>query len=434
MSRLFTNGTTDVVTVVPAAEINNLAQRSQMVWVKATSFGGDSDFCLFSRGNATYFDFYPDVGDDGFCYGGVECDAEPTWGSLNSFPVIGDWMHVAMTFDIDTDALVHVYINGVEIDYDQHDVGTPPLGDDSAVNLLIGKFFGTNDFTVDGLLFDYRYYDSVLTESEIAEIVAGGPSVNPGGSSMVIQLTFETDEGATEPDASGNGNTGAITGATFDADNPSFAPSGATAITDVVVNNSLPVERNSPFDVVVTVDAPTSQDTEIELTFTGDGDITGTLIGTILSGETEVTIVDLVIDSIGEDDFFSADGISGDVVTPFDSDLFDVIDSTEPTGDAAGIGEFGGESLSEAFFNPDEMDLIQVVNEGGDVVWNLTFDGVATVNPVSPAPTQKALIGRYQGQSFALAFPNPYQKDIFQIIGQGDNVVFWVDATGISHI
>jgi hypothetical protein len=32
-----------------------------------------------------------------------------------------------------------------------------------------------------------------------------------------------------------------------------------------------------------------------------------------------------------------------------------------------------------------------------------------------------------------LAFPNPYSKDVLQVIGQGDNVVFWVDATGISH-
>lgn len=99
--------------------------------------------------------------------------------------------------------------------------------------------------------------------------------------------------------------------------------------------------------------------------------------------------------------------------------------------DTIAPGQYGGNSLAQAFFNPSKLDLMQVVNEGGKVVWNLTWSGIATVNPNSS--TLKAMLGRYEGQSFAAAFPNPYSKDVLQIIGQGDNVVFWVDHTGAAH-
>jgi Concanavalin A-like lectin/glucanases superfamily len=98
------------------------------------------------------------------------------------------------------------------------------------------------------------------------------------------------------------------------------------------------------------------------------------------------------------------------------------------TPGTVGVGSFGGSSLATAFYNPYGLDLIQVVNEGGDVVWSLAADGTATTNPVTSTP--KALIGRYEGSSFALAFPNPYSLNIFQVIGQGDNIVFWVDSDG----
>lgn len=101
---------------------------------------------------------------------------------------------------------------------------------------------------------------------------------------------------------------------------------------------------------------------------------------------------------------------------------------TTPTFKVIGVGEYGGDTLPEAFYNPDGMDLLQVVNEGGNIVWNLSADGVSTFLPDSP--TSKALVGRYEGESFVLAFPNPYGYDVFQVIGQGDNVAFWVNSDG----
>lgn len=101
------------------------------------------------------------------------------------------------------------------------------------------------------------------------------------------------------------------------------------------------------------------------------------------------------------------------------------------TNNTIGVGAYGGDSLANAFYNPQNLDLIQIVAEGGDIVWSLTATGTATVNPGSHTTT--ALLGRYEGASFARAFYNPYSKDIFQVISPGDDVVFWVDSTGAAH-
>lgn len=105
--------------------------------------------------------------------------------------------------------------------------------------------------------------------------------------------------------------------------------------------------------------------------------------------------------------------------------------SAKATSGSVGVGSYGGKTLAEAFYNPHNLDLLQVVNEGGDVVWNLTYDGTATASPGSS--THNALLGVYAGETFALAFPNPYSQDILQIIGPGDTVEFWVDSTGAAH-
>ena len=88
-------------------------------------------------------------------------------------------------------------------------------------------------------------------------------------------------------------------------------------------------------------------------------------------------------------------------------------------------------SLAAAFPNPQTLDLIQVVNSAGKVVWNLTPDGAVHTNPA--APTHGSLLGQFRGASFAAAFAdNPMQYDIFQVVGPGGTSVFHVDYTGAA--
>jgi hypothetical protein len=99
-----------------------------------------------------------------------------------------------------------------------------------------------------------------------------------------------------------------------------------------------------------------------------------------------------------------------------------------PTNGTVGVGQFFGTTFESAFTNPENLDVLQVVNEGGKVVWNLTFHGVASTNPASP--TNGALF-TYFGSSFAQAFnTNPDNLDILQVVQSGTKVIFSVDYQG----
>lgn len=101
------------------------------------------------------------------------------------------------------------------------------------------------------------------------------------------------------------------------------------------------------------------------------------------------------------------------------------------THDTIPPGEYGGRNLAEAFYNPGHLDIVQVVNQSGKVVWSLNYQGTVSINPAHPSG--QAILGKFEGATFALAFPNPYAKDVLQIIGPGDKVYFWVDYLGVAH-
>ena len=89
-----------------------------------------------------------------------------------------------------------------------------------------------------------------------------------------------------------------------------------------------------------------------------------------------------------------------------------------------------GTSLAASVQNPSKLDLLQVVDEGGKVVWNLTSAGVANTNPATSTGT--ALLRRYFGSTFSAAFVNPSGLDIFQVIDQGGAVVYHVTSAGLA--
>jgi hypothetical protein len=229
MSRQTLTGSLDVITVTHAASINNLAARTIMGWVKPSVYGfsfGAGDGSLWSRGPGSYMDFL-DVAL--FPANSVYGQIASTGAALsqtnipNSVPV-NTWTHLAMTYDDNGDRKSHFFVNGIESTYDVFIVATGTLADDAAIDLEIGRYHVMEAFTSTAKFYDFRIYNSILTPTELATIVAGGHTVDPQPTHNKCQLTFATDQGATEPDASGNGNTGAITSATFSSDNPSFLP------------------------------------------------------------------------------------------------------------------------------------------------------------------------------------------------------------------
>lgn len=99
-----------------------------------------------------------------------------------------------------------------------------------------------------------------------------------------------------------------------------------------------------------------------------------------------------------------------------------------PTLGTLSLGSYNGISLSTAIANPSSLDIIQILSEGGRVVWNLDKNGVATINPTTPT---RGALNTFFGANFQSSFsPNPQSLDIFQVVGQGGKVVFSVDSQG----
>lgn len=94
------------------------------------------------------------------------------------------------------------------------------------------------------------------------------------------------------------------------------------------------------------------------------------------------------------------------------------------------FGVFQGTSYATAFANnPAGQDIIQVVNEGGKVVWQLTSVGVANTNPASATLNS---LWRLFGSSLATAFANPSSSDLLQIYtGTGETLISRVSSTGV---
>ena len=104
------------------------------------------------------------------------------------------------------------------------------------------------------------------------------------------------------------------------------------------------------------------------------------------------------------------------------------------TDGSVGAGTYYVEasSLGAAFANPRRLDLIQVVNSGGKVVWNLTSTGSAHEDPATP--TAGAVLGQFRGASFAEAFAeNPMRYDVLQVVGASGAGIFHVDCTGAPY-
>jgi hypothetical protein len=69
-----------------------------------------------------------------------------------------------------------------------------------------------------------------------------------------------------------------------------------------------------------------------------------------------------------------------------------------------------------------------VVNEGGNVVYNVDYTGVSNTNPGNPTPG--TILGKYQGPNFQNAFLNPNNLNVLQVVRSGGKVVFYIDYLG----
>ena len=103
-----------------------------------------------------------------------------------------------------------------------------------------------------------------------------------------------------------------------------------------------------------------------------------------------------------------------------------------PTTGCIFWGQFISSSLDQAFNNPLNLDILQVINRSGRIVWNLDSGGTSNDNPINPS--KGSVLGPFSGASFTLAMsPNPLSLDVFQIVTPGEQVIFGVTSTGTTY-
>jgi hypothetical protein len=117
------------------------------------------------------------------------------------------------------------------------------------------------------------------------------------------------------------------------------------------------------------------------------------------------------------------------------------------------IGRFFGASLQAAFAqlsggnSPQNLDILQIVDEGGSILLNVDFTGAVhnpAVNPTTAAGGigqtrygqyyTRLTTGASTANLFADAFSqNVSQLDILQIQNIGGNISYWLDFLGVAH-
>lgn len=128
-------------------------------------------------------------------YGNTDIAAGP--GSYGT-----NWVHVAATFSSGTAKL---YVNGV-LKATGTGITTRSV-DNTTTPLRFGKNSAGTIEPYDGLLDDVQIYSSALSQAEIQGIMGTAPVLRPVGS-----WHLDDAVGTTAVDASGNGNTGTLTG------------------------------------------------------------------------------------------------------------------------------------------------------------------------------------------------------------------------------
>lgn len=88
------------------------------------------------------------------------------------------------------------------------------------------------------------------------------------------------------------------------------------------------------------------------------------------------------------------------------------------------------------------LDLVQIVDEGENIVLNVNFAGI--VNYPAILPTNGTRLGQYYTRTsgfpnttlpilMADTFTNPSLLDIIQVINLGGNISYWWDYLGVAH-
>jgi parallel beta-helix repeat protein len=193
------NGTSDYVDFGTPSILNQTSTdigRSISAWIKPDANG---TYKTIVAKNIWRYSLFTSSGRLNGYIKGSTSDAH---SRSNELMTIGEWQHVAMTFDINGDKKVHLYINGKEVTYYSQTamVGTPTNA--STYKFTIGSDQG-NQYFFDGIIDEVKMFDQALSASDVAEeyLIFGIPAsvlsvdMNQGSGTVVSDSSIYENNG-----------------------------------------------------------------------------------------------------------------------------------------------------------------------------------------------------------------------------------------------
>jgi len=164
------DGTNDYASLGNPAALNMTGSRSIAAWIKLNGLTGTyqviagkylNNYSLSVDSSGHLLSFVAKT--SGF-------NADAAISQSNGTIAIGSWQHVAMTFDINGDKKIHLYINGAEVTYSTQSTLNATLSATDTRIFSIGCDLGSR-FWFYGIIDEVKVYDRALSATEVNKII-----------------------------------------------------------------------------------------------------------------------------------------------------------------------------------------------------------------------------------------------------------------------
>ncbi len=238
---LYFDGTNSRVNCGSGSSLDNMQSFTYSAWIKPNSWGENSSGHIIDKLSSPstdrkQFRIRNDASPMATLRGYVSASTPGFANAATGTIALSEWQHVAMSFDINGDLKIHLYINGLEAaNYETQTTANPLVDDDDAGNLIIGD--GANNLvSFHGFIDEVKIYPYARSADQVRQDYAAGLAGIGTSQGVAAAFGSKSDSWMTdglvgywkmdEPsgaydadsnyddaqDASGNGNTGSAVG------------------------------------------------------------------------------------------------------------------------------------------------------------------------------------------------------------------------------
>ncbi len=191
------------------SSINDFSEITLTSWIYLNSWGGSNYGRIFVKGDSKYFHV---DGSAGLRFSHRFSNGLVSWIKKNNILSFSHWYHVSVTYNnTNYSNNPNIYIDGVLQEINKVRSSTGVAKSDNSGHFLIGNDSYEGNCYFDGKIDDLRYYNRILSQKEIRDIILND---NPTINGLKLYLNFEDNNVTHCFDHSGNRNNGTISEAT----------------------------------------------------------------------------------------------------------------------------------------------------------------------------------------------------------------------------